>query len=375
MKILRKLPDPLYWNYDEGECELFKLHDFFFTTDDRFEFVDNIEDAEIVPLLPPTNIENLKKSDIKLRDNQVAVIMHFYAIDDHMAESYLTDLIANYSHIAKNVIVIHKNSKLKDFVHDNIFYYDSMFDTCKRYFTEYDDRLYDKIWCRHSNSELFNLPEIATYPDKKYIYASYVYPPYTHPRMKYRHKLREFLKDYEDIGYIGDDDNRLLPNNPTDIILHRMQIGPVQWYPLADEFYQNTYLSIVVETIVGVEKNKGMLMNTGCVTEKTLEPLAKGNFVLPFGYPGLIQDILDYGFRLPDWIDYSYDKIEDPDLRFERFLKSIKNVLSMPIDEMMNVHYYKDKVDILEYNRQVFFDRPYDDLYTKLEDKVRNLPR
>jgi hypothetical protein len=227
----------------------------------------------------------------------------------------------------------------------------------------------------HTNKDTYNIPDIATNLTKKFINASFVYPPYEHPRMKYRHLLCEFLKEFEDYGYIGSPDNRLMPNNPTKAMIHMINNGPIQWYPLADEYYQNTYLSIVVETIIGIETTQGILMNTRCVTEKTLEPLIKGNFILPFGYPGLIEDLLDYGFKLPNWIDYSYDSIKDPELRFEKFKNSVRDVLSIPLSEVMTKYYAIDRIEILEHNRQVFFDRPYDDLYGKLKNAVDNLPR
>jgi hypothetical protein len=376
MKIFNQIPGPTDWDYDSDAKNRFDLHDFFFLKDPRWMIVDTFEEAEIIPLFPPTNMSNLLRSDIRLRDDQTGWIMHHFAIDDHMTQTYMENLLVNYSHLGKNIVISHKNNKLKDLDHPKIFYFDSMFDVCKLYFTEYDKELLkDKIWVRHSKKEFFNMPDIAENPMKKFINAMYLYKPYDHPRMKYRHLLRKIVNEYEELGYIGNEDNRLLPNNPHWTNIQKIMNGPIQWYPLADQYYQDTYLSVVMETVMGVDRLTGEIFETGCVTEKTLEPLAKGNFIIPYGYPGLIKDILDYGFRLPDWIDYGYDKIIDPDERFAYFAKSLKKILEMPMDEVMNVHYQKDKVDILEHNRQVFFDRPYDDLYGKLKNIVDNLPR
>jgi hypothetical protein len=381
MKLFGKIPCPCIWEYDDSSLTRFKMHDMFFHLDSRWQIVDDIEEADIIPLLPPTDTQNLLNSKIRIRDDQYGWICHFYAIDDHMDNVYYQNLLKFYNHIGKNIVLAHKNLAQKDSIYDNIFYYDSMFDICKLYFTEYTEELNDKVWNRLSEPDFFNLPEICVNPTKKFIYAAYVYPPFHHPRMRYRSRLGEFLKSkYIDDGYVGEKGQRLLPNNIRDDsqCLKFINHGPIMWYPIADDYYHDTFISIIVETIMGLVSNsedpKQIKTDVKCITEKVFEPLAKGNFILPFGYKGIVDDIRSYGFKLPDWIDYSYDDILDPDDRFESYLCSVDDILNMRMNKVLNRYYIND-VEILEHNRQVFFDRPYDDLYGKLKNIVDNWPR
>jgi hypothetical protein len=91
------------------------------------------------------------------------------------------------------------------------------------------------------------------------------------------------------------------------------------------------------------------------VTEKTFEPLIKGHFVLPFANPGTVDRILDLGFRLPDFIDYSYDEILNVDERFTAFKKVVVNAMQLDWNNL----YIKNK-DIIMHNRQQLFDLDYD---------------
>ncbi len=97
--------------------------------------------------------------------------------------------------------------------------------------------------------------------------------------------------------------------------------------------------------------------------------MIKGHFILPFGYAGIIEDIKSYGFILPDWIDYSYDKIQNNDQRFAKFLKTVKETVEIPL-ESWHIHYTKS-FDIIRHNRQVFFNRPYDSLYDSINTYIK----
>ena len=94
------------------------------------------------------------------------------------------------------------------------------------------------------------------------------------------------------------------------------------------------------------------------VTEKTFDALIRGNFILPFAYPGLIKDLTDvYGFQFPNWIDYSYDSIYDDEARFIAYTESFKKLDQFTAEEMYTLC-VRD-LHILEHNRAIFFSRPY----------------
>ena len=107
--------------------------------------------------------------------------------------------------------------------------------------------------------------------------------------------------------------------------------------------------------------------NVRSVTEKTFDPLIQGNFILPFGYPGLIKDILSYGFKLPNWIDYSYDSILDDDERFDAYMESLKKLNDYSLQQLFDMA--TADISILEYNRSIFYSRPYS--YPLLADKIK----
>jgi hypothetical protein len=135
------------------------------------------------------------------------------------------------------------------------------------------------------------------------------------------------------------------------------------WYPVANRYYQTTFYSIYCETIPGMAEHSYPYKS---ITEKTWDPLIKGHFILPFGYQGLVDHIRSYGFKLPDWIDYSYDYIENDDLRFEAFIKSAEKLLEYSIYDLQRFH-EKDR-DMLLHNRRLFWEKPYDSLYDKVVD-------
>lgn len=360
--------------YDEHSHDIFEKHDHFFQLDDRWEYVDNIEDADIVPILPAGK-PKLDKCSLRLRDDQVLCMLMYYLIDDHHDISFFENVLEYAGHIAKNVLIVHKNSLFKNHVHDNIVHYDSMFSITKMCFTEYENYDFtDRIWNLYSHNDTYRLPDIKKNLTKKFMCPTYVYQPYTHARMIYRAKVREIIEPYKEYGYMSTDKVKLMPNSPvTDLMLNNMMNSTtIQWYPVSDELYNSSCISVVCETITGLCNEDKKYNKVQCVTEKTLEPLAKGNFILPFGYPGLIQDILAYGFKLPEWIDYSYDDLHDIDKRFNKFKTILDNLLgNISVDRLQK--FCERDIDILEHNKRVFYSRPYDNLYDIILSKYKEL--
>jgi len=119
--------------------------------------------------------------------------------------------------------------------------------------------------------------------------------------------------------------------------------------PVHNAYYNETYFSVYCETIE--------ISGTTMVTEKTLDPLIKGHFILPFGSAGTVADIERHGFRLPDFIDYSYDSIVDDLHRYYQFLKEFKRLAELSLDQWNRS--WIDNQDILHYNRNIFFQRDY----------------
>ncbi len=131
----------------------------------------------------------------------------------------------------------------------------------------------------------------------------------SHPRDFFRVELIKLLSGYP--GYLSD------PGRGTFLVGHGesqyqrmrpqfMGYGNLGWTPAHNAYYDNTAVSIYVETLLDahdIERDP-----LGCITEKTWEPLIKGHFILPFGYTGMIQDLQPlYNTHLAPFIDYTYD--------------------------------------------------------------------
>jgi hypothetical protein len=76
---------------------------------------------------------------------------------------------------------------------------------------------------------------------------------------------------------------------------------------------------------------------------------------MPFANPGTIERLRNLGFSFPDFIDYSYDNIEDVRWRFAVFKKCVKDVLKLPLNKL-----YKDNFDIIQHNRNQLNILDYD---------------
>ena len=120
--------------------------------------------------------------------------------------------------------------------------------------------------------------------------------------------------------------------------------------PPHNAYYNNTFISIYGETM-----ESG---TTQCVTEKTYDPLIKGHFILPFSTPYFCNILRGRGILLPDFIDYSYDDVEDFDQRLDMWLAEVGRLLSMPIEHWRAM--YTKNFDLLYANQTWMWHRDYD---------------
>ncbi len=132
---------------------------------------------------------------------------------------------------------------------------------------------------------------------------------------------------------------------------------PGAYRPVPNQYYDDSYVSIYVESNCSNDR----LIH---ITEKTFEPLFKGHFVLPFANKGTIQRLRELGFRFPDFLDYSYDDIDDVRWRFAVYKKRVADALKLPWEKL-----YKDNFDIIEHNRNQLYTLDYDRSILKLFDE------
>lgn len=236
----------------------------------------------------------------------------------------------------------------------NIISLDFMFNRSKAYYTDSMSGWY------HRHPDDFLLRDISK-PDSK----TRMFLGLNKPNNEYRIQLYNLLSYYS--GWQGDisKDQGLLSNrfDPWADIDHlslcSISSTDLGYSPAHNSYYDDTFISVYVETITD---GTSML-----ITEKTLDPMIKGHFILPFAASGFLEYLKYKGFRLPNFIDYGYDCISNIDQRWQAYQQELKRLLSLNMATWKQ--HWIDNSDILYYNRLLFTERDYDrvDLENLLE--------
>lgn len=337
----------------------FLAYSFIWEKDKQnIQLVDSIENANIIPVTPDFKVKNNF-------ENKILLVIDLLHCDHNYGSEYYIENTIQQNFANNKTIFVHTNPLNKN---PKYVFYDIMFERQKLYFTDYKDEynLNNQIWTLGCTKEIFNLNQLDyTYLRPKNILSPsriYLESGKYHPRMEYRKKLRNFLHLINDgKGYINETENgaSFFPNRVNTKILKRI-LGNSggAWYPVADQYYDTSYVSAYIETMV--LKNLSII-----VSEKTFDPIIKGHFILPFSVPYFIEHLKsEYGFKFPQWIDYSYDVIEDDDLRFKSYLKSVEKIALLPMPKLHN--HCKSDMPLHHHNRHVFFDRPFSSLHQKI---------
>lgn len=331
---------------------------------------ENLDLCEYVPVLVPYDTQEiinqctfLKKLGFK---NQKIIAVDLFHADDQVndKERYNNFKKIYSQNLTNNVVVVHTN---KENTQD--IFYDFLWNRQKAYFTDYNKfDLDDRVWTWGSNIKMFGLTKIFKHENdcRTFICPNRIQhidgKIANHHRFHCRKKLLDFLKDKD--GWVSEPFADLILDPEQEEIREALLGGRSgTWYPVSNHFYNSSFVSIYIETIT---MTSTMHFNYKTITEKTWDPLIKGHFILPFGYMGLIEDIKDYGFWLPEWIDYSYDGVYDDNDRFTAYLKSVNSLLSLDLTSLQ--HKFESSLDMLYQNRKLFWSRPYDNLHTKIKN-------
>jgi len=134
-------------------------------------------------------------------------------------------------------------------------------------------------------------------------------------------------------------------------------LGHKMAYKINPDFYYNAYWNFVTETRFTIQNQ--------FITEKTFKPLAMGQPFIIVGSPYSLTTLHELGFKtFGEFIDESYDQIEDNTKRLEAVITVAKHLVQMSDEEHMEL---MAKIKpILEYNRNLFFNYPI----TKLIDHI-----
>jgi hypothetical protein len=330
---------------------------------DNFTITPNINEADIIPIVYTTdqnqiqnNINFLKENNV--RPDQILVILHiFHAGDGDPGDPEIRGCSPYDNAGYKTVYVTTDYRKPIDSIKS--IFYDHMFNATKAMYEL--NEITNKTLVKK-----FLIPN-KTYEDGFFTDAGLVEKDITE-----RSRFRKYLKStiLESDCYFSAPDNWIYLNSQemSEVILndfHYCNAG-MGFHPLANNYYETSAVSVYVESCVET------LPNIKIVTEKSLNPFVKGHFILPFSYQYYVRDMQElYGFKLPDWIDYSYDNISDDNERFLGFMKSFGKIRFKSLQELQEL--CNRDIDILKYNRNIFFERNYDNLYNKLKNSINIL--
>jgi len=155
----------------------------------------------------------------------------------------------------------------------------------------------------------------------------------------YRKPYYEFVLPHKGTGYVS--------NRTRGITLEEHDVMGA-YSPVPNSFYEDSYFSTYVES----NCTQRDLIH---ITEKTFEPLIKGHAVLPFTNPGAIKRLQDMGFKIVNFIDYSFDTVEDVNERFAQVQQEFLKLLDLDLDWA-----YKENQKVFEHNQQCINTIPYD---------------
>ena len=132
--------------------------------------------------------------------------------------------------------------------------------------------------------------------------------------------------------------------------------------------YRNSYFSIITET----EFSNGHSL---FFSESIFKPIAQYHPFICVGDPGSLKELHRLGYKtFHPHIDESYDEILDPEARMNAIFEQIKRLCNMSIHEIHD--WYFNMFDIIEYNRDHFFDDKDDQLdilYDHIIDKLNKI--
>jgi hypothetical protein len=369
MTRLKLYADPNSTIFSAQLC--FEPYDLFARIErDKWELVYNIEEAEVIPCtLDIYNEEFINRLDNTIRSDQILMVMNVFHNDNHMTDEwYRSSLWDSVRNLKFRTLIIHNNNY--DTLDPKYIFYDIMFNRQKYYMFDMEEDFYPntKLWTYNAKREYYTIGPIdkcLSKDSKKILCLNRLAWPKNRPfglRVIARTQLSKLLADEQDI-YLSDAtmNTFLYPNQYEENTINVQRSGGT-WYPAADFYYNSSYVSTYVESVTDC--------NTFCASEKTYDPLVKGNFILPFSAPNFIEGLKNwYGFRFPQWIDYSYDEVTDFGKRLLLYSESVKKICQMDL-ETLHQHYINDK-DILDHNRNRFLEIQYSGLHDKVVESAK----
>lgn len=356
MRLFKPKDDHVFFQYTHEYWFQFELEK------DRWEYVDDPGLADVIPIRLCRPMDDILDGLRRNWNDQTLLVLDglYHSAEDRDTPRYNEIIRKRFMEFESNVLVVHANNKNAD--HRDM-HYDMMWNRQKAFFTDFKYEFIGMAWTRGvTNETMYEIaPLVKRIGARKFLSPTRIYrQDILAPRMIARCALLCTIP--HDDSYFSDTfvDKILYPQQQTEGVMNLIKTyHGGTWFPVANRYYEDSYISAYVETITNGT-------DTGIVTEKTYDPLIKGHYILPFSYQNFLDDVRGIGFWLPDWIDYSYDRMEDFGNRLKTYLHEIIRLSKIPTDEIHN-RWLHDR-DNLERNRDVFFNRPYDTLHDRIFD-------
>ena len=149
------------------------------------------------------------------------------------------------------------------------------------------------------------------------------------------------------------------------VLLDSEQVNGWKWWTGVNDFYQESIICISTETCFRKKQSESLSYvqfemfdgpltdwyNEGFYTEKTIKTFWAKQIPFVVGTHHIHKHIKDCGFKFhEDFIDFSFDNIEDDDKRLDAIKTEIKRLQDIDI-EVINKYYYSDQCqEILDHN-------------------------
>lgn len=368
---------------EENNYDLFmgnwELHSLIFDSEpDRFLYTTDILEADIIPTMMigwNYHIDQCEHRNKFIEFTKVALeqdklvlgLRHTHVDDEINANTYYQNILDTLKQYTNKFLIVNTDFNAEK-NHPNVICYDTIMNRQKIY---YNDELYNnlihnkyRLWSTYASKEMYVLPEIKYTESisKKFLICNRCDTHETRglgTRIVYRHLFQDIINRRLDT-YMSNWDR-----NPPEILHCQQQDIDIRgfsgFWPPHNDYFTDSIVNVYIESLVGPTE-------ITYVSEKTHEPMHKGQFILPFGYCGIVKDILSYGYRLPDWINYDYDIIEDKFERFAAFKNEFIRLGNISLEEL--IKFRNKDLDILLHNRNVIENYKLDSLYEKIIKKL-----
>lgn len=251
-----------------------------------------------------------------------------------------------------------------EITHDRILFTDFYRDVTKAYHQGYQFSTTTHPLMMASRDDY----DLASINDRSKATKIWLSPSSTNTKThQFRPKLFEFMKSRRDQGFLGNPAQGIILYSNSDVLvdLETNHFMPARFYkglsyedpvwryklcPPHRAYYEHSFVSIYSET---VEHGRSLI-----VTEKTYFAFIQGHFVLPFSCAGFITRLQQLGFRMPDFIDYSYDNEPNDQRRQKLYLQEVDRVCSWNVEHWHQL--WNDNINVIKHNRQCMLDKPFD---------------